>query len=95
MVIGGGGSQKPGVVGPHPAHPPRWANSRSTVNSNRVPHLKKPVDIKKDSNPKINNPESTDSENKHFFANASPSLTKRPSNLTLCSKGSQDDEANN
>lgn len=68
---------------------------RSTVNSNRVPHLKKPVDIKKDSNPKINNPESTDSENKHFFANASPSLTKRPSNLTLCSKGSQDDEANN
>ena len=28
MVIGGGGSQKPGVVGPHPAHPPRWANSK-------------------------------------------------------------------
>ena len=24
MVIGGGGSQKPGVVGPHPAHPPGW-----------------------------------------------------------------------
>jgi acetyl-CoA carboxylase/biotin carboxylase 1 len=96
---------------------------RNTVNSNRVPHLKKPMDKKQDSktedfrtadikkdasnldaaNPDgtkndatiINTPESANSENKHFFANTSPSLTKRPSNLTLCSTSSQDNEANN
>jgi len=80
---------------------------RNTVNSNRVPHLKKPEDFKfpdtknddNDTNNDKNNDKNNDYKNNEIHnpesaLSTSPSLTKRPSNLTLYSTSSQDNEAN-